>query len=154
MFTITRQTGTYALTGILLPVDSLHQQYAFDGLTIQAGQVSDTLSVPGLQASIRFDDDVFPLSGAAYLTAVTGTLRVTVTQALAQGVYRVPFVSGVQGVPVAGFALDGVGPVGLSYTIGAGLSVALLVPSFAIPAVTLPGATGTSPVRVVPVLTG
>lgn len=138
MFTIKRTYLGIDLPVPTIPVDSLWQAYTFENITIQSTNTTDVLDVSGVQATITFNGDFFPLNGVSYLAPVTSDLVVTVTQNLTQGLYRFPFVNQQSLYPLAGFIPHGLLGIGLESYSKLQLTTALLVQSFVIPGISLP----------------
>lgn len=151
MFTIKRTYLGVPLAVATFPIDSLGQAYTFESITVQSLESSDKLDIAGVQANITFNGESFPLDGANYLSAVTGNLVVTVTESLAQGLYRFPFVTQDVVYPITGFALHGGLGFGIQSYARRHMETALLVQSFTIPGIDLPNAGVGS---TIPTLTG
>jgi hypothetical protein len=141
MFSMWRSFNGYALPVSALPVDSIQTRYDFEDITIQASDADDTLDIVGVDGAFTFNGEVFPLSGAAYLTATTGTLSVMITTALPHGLYRIPFVSSNSVLPIAGFALHGWPGFGIAGKTFMPIAAALLIQSLTIPGVNVSGTT-------------
>lgn len=143
MFTILRTYLGVDYPVPTLPVDSLGTPYTFADITIHStGGSEEVLDIYGVAANITFDGDAFPLDGADYTTAATGDLIVTVTQSLAQGLYRFPFVTQRNVYPLTGWSLHGHLAMGIQSVIHQKMLTALLVQSFSVPGVTLPATGG------------
>jgi len=143
MFTICRTYLGVNYPVPTLPVDSVRQTYIFDEITIQStGGTEETLDIYGVVATITFAGVPFPLNGGSYITAVTGTLVVTVTQSLPQGLYRFPFVTQRPLYPLTGWSLHGYLAMGLQSINYRRMTTALLVQSFTIPDIPLPNEGG------------
>jgi hypothetical protein len=138
MFFLSRAYNGYQLPDPTLYVDTIGDPYQFEEITLVATAEDSSLDLTGVQAICRFNGDPFPLSGADYLTAVTGTLEITVTQQLATGLYWIPFMCVTETlIPVAGFALHGLVPDGIAAASQIALAAGVKVQSFPIPGVSL-----------------
>lgn len=138
MFTIKRVYLGIDLPVPTLYIDSLYKEYSFENIKIQASKSNSTLALSGVTASCVFNGDGFPLRGSDYLSAVTGTLTIAVSQHLATGLHFFPFVATRETYPAMGLAIQGIGIMGLKGILQFPVGVQIQVQNFEIPGVELP----------------
>jgi hypothetical protein len=78
------------------------------------------------------------LQGSDYLAAVTGTLTIAVSQALATGLHFYPFVATRETYPVMGLAIQGIGIMGLKGILQIPIGTQIQIQNFEIPGIELP----------------
>ena len=146
MFTLTRLYRNQQLPVSVLYVDALYQPYQFAGITIQATEPEDILTIQGGHTTATFNGHPFPLKGLDFLTVVTGTMQVTVTQALSTGIHTFSLVNQLALFSLLGGTVSGVGALGTQAIITTPVGVQLQIQSFEIPGVVLPSQATTSTV--------
>lgn len=105
---------TYNSETLILPplyVDTINQWYTWENVKIQADSGEDALVLPTVQATVIFvsggTEYTFPLAGATFLTAKTGTLKVLIYQSLAAGIHTYSFMNQQTWLNMAGHRLAG-----------------------------------------------
>lgn len=138
MFTVDRRYQGNVYPIAMLYVDSLHERYTFDEIVVQATDAQDWLVFPAGAGQATFQGAALPLSGAEFLTAVTGTLTIIVTARLAVGLTVLSLQSVTRTLPGQGLALSGVGLMGQPGQVGRDLTPLIQVQYFPVEGVAWP----------------
>ena len=133
MFTLYRTYNSLTLPVAVLYVDELNTTYSFENITIEASDTDDELSLDGATNTATFAGDSFPLAGSDYSTATTGTLEITVTQALDTGLHVLRFNSSNPLPALLGIGLLGLIGLGTRTQSTRTLPTLVQVQSFALP---------------------
>jgi hypothetical protein len=93
----------------MLYVDDLQTVTSFANLKLYADHALDTLDILGVNHISNFGGYGFPLDGADFLTAITGTLTIKILSDLAYGLHQFPCCSTSSVPPLLGYGAGALG---------------------------------------------